>query len=59
MQAIWTMLCVAIYIGGTLGPDGTVTGKIAVSSLLLAAFVWAGFAAINWFHAYPVVTQEN
>lgn len=48
MKALWTIASSIIYIGGTLGPDGIMTGKIACTALLIAFATYGGFMLIDY-----------
>lgn len=38
----------AIYIGGSVGPDGAVTGWVAVNAILLALLNYTVFYFVDW-----------
>ncbi len=48
MSEICTLLAVGIYIAGRLGPDGVMTGSVALTAIFIAILSQAGFAFGSW-----------
>lgn len=49
MTAVWTMVCVGIYLAGIAPPEAAVTHIQAVKALALASIIFGGFRVIEYF----------